>query len=377
MKDEPVMKVIISTCGTSVLTNLADPPVRALVSKYANEKTSDNVPYGDRKQLLELIANAKEKLNRAEISEIKKASAELNGILSWVGNRTPLDSRDVHILIHTDTWLGKAAAEIIAHKLEDLGGKTQHERITSLNTRSRAEFDTGLRCLVKWAADTLPRYRQAQYEVIFNLVGGFKSVQGFMQTLGMFYADEIAYIFESGSELLRIPRLPVDLDAAAQKVMRDHAALFRRLDTLSPQNSTSVPAEIPESMLERADDITDFSPWGKLLWNAFKPTLYAEQLLDTPSKKIRYTSPFINDAQPLPSSRFKILNERIDDLMRYLEDPDQPNPNRLDVKKLQGNPKPPSTHEADAWHDGDVYRIFFHYAEGAAVLDCLAPALHK
>lgn len=370
------MNVIVSTCGTSVLTNLADSAVRTLVSQYANETTSDNVPDGDRAQLLKLIDNAKDKLIQAQISGIKKASAELNGILSLANDRTPLDNRDVHILIHTDTWLGSAAAKIIAHKLQALGVHSQLERVAQLDTRSRDSFDTGLRNLVKWASDTLPGYRQARYRVIFNLVGGFKSVQGFMQTLGMFYADEIVYIFESGSELLRIPRLPVNLDAEARKIMTDHATTFRRLDTLGSQPTNFVPAKIPETMLEHADDITDFSPWGKLLWNAFKPTLYAEKLLDTPSNNIRYTRQFIIDAQSLASDRFRILNERIDDLMRYLENPHQFNLNRLDVKPLRGNPKPPSTHEADAWHDGDVYRIFFHYEEGVAVLDRLARALH-
>jgi len=370
------MKLIISTCGTSTLTNLADDATRKLVTKYANVTADNDVPIDDRKPLLALLDSAKDKLKAADVITTKKASAELNGILSLAGDRTPLDSRDVHVLLHTDTWLGAAAAEIVASKLITFGIAPQLERIKSLNTLSRTDFDQGLRHLVKWAADTLPGYRTAQYNVLFNLVGGFKSVQGFMQTLGMFYADEIVYIFESGSELLRIPRLPVDLDSAAQKIMTDHARVFRRLDILGPQPSKSVSDDIPESMLEYANDLADLSPWGKLLWNAFQPKLYSEKLLASPSDRIRFTDAFARDAAGLERDRFLILNQRIDDLMRHIELNDHPNPNRLGVTQLRADPMPPSTHEADAWADADCRRIFFHYESNLAILDRLTDPLH-
>jgi hypothetical protein len=59
--------------------------------------------------------------------------------------------------------------------------------------------------VIRWCQDTLPGYRESGYHIVFNLTGGFKSIQGWMQTLGMFYADEIVYIFETGKELLPGP----------------------------------------------------------------------------------------------------------------------------------------------------------------------------
>lgn len=369
------MNLIISTCGTSVLTNLADESVRKLINQYANESDSSNIPPEQQQALKDLIHKAKEKLLKSDLKNTKKASAELNGILSLAKDQTPLDKKDVHILIHTDTWLGTAAAELIQAKLESYGVTPQLNRVESLTTRSRQSFDEGLRQLVDWAAKTLPGYRANKYHIIFNLVGGFKSVQGFMQTLGMFYADEIVYIFESGSELLRIPRLPVDLNATAQKIMRDHASLFRRLDVLGPQSDEKNLHNIPESMLERADGLVDLSPWGKLIWEAFRPELYSKRLLDSPSNRILFEPSFKEDARNLPKDRYIILNERIDDLMRYLEN--QTNVNRLDIKPLKNKDKfRPSTHEADAWADADCRRIFFHYESGVAVLDRLTKPLH-
>jgi putative CRISPR-associated protein (TIGR02619 family) len=369
------MNLIISTCGTSVLTNLADESTRKLVNQYANEHDLSTIPSEHQQALKDLIQKAKEKLLQSDIKTAKRASAELNGILSISKDQTPLDQKDVYVLIHTDTQLGTDAAKLIQAKLESYGVIPQLEPAESLTTRSRQSFDKGLRHLVDWAARTLPGYRANKYHIIFNLVGGFKSVQGFMQTLGMFYADEIVYIFESGSELLRIPRLPVDLNSAAQEIMRAHARLFRRLAVLGPQPDEENLHNIPESMLERVDDLVDLSPWGKLIWEAFRPELYSQRLLDSPSDRIRFETSFEKDVRNLPKDRYAILNERIDDLMMCLEN--QVHLDRLDIKPLKNKDVFwPSTHEADAWADADCRRIFFHYESGVAELDRLIPALH-
>lgn len=49
-----------------------------------------------------------------------------------------------------------------------------------------------------------------------------------------------------------------------------------------------------------------------------------------------------------------MLNERIDDLVRYVYGNRQQLIRRLDYKSLQGNPRPPATHEFDAWADGSA-----------------------
>ena len=53
------------------------------------------------------------------------------------------------------------------------------------------------------------------------------------------------------------------------------------------------------------------------------------------------------------------------------------NVSSLDLKALRGNPRPPSTHEIDAWSDGDAKRIFGHFEGGNHfVLDKLDSGLH-
>lgn len=371
------MKLVVSTCGTSTLTNLATDSERKLVTQYANASSPDDVPLDDRRLLIDLIASASDILARANLIDTKRASAELNGILSYANDRVPLDTANVCILLHTDTWLGEKAASIISDKLQSFGVTPQIERVKDLNTRSRQTFDDGLRNLIDWASITLPGYRDAKYHIAFNLVGGFKSVQGFMQSLGMFYADEIVYIFESGSELLRIPRLPVNLDAAARTLFETHHAIFRLFSMNQPISSTDVRLKpLPETFLYHDNGECDWSPWGKLLWEQFKIEFYKQGLLPSPTDSIRLTDTFKKDAGNLQPDRSSILNQRIDDLARYLLDESNPNPKRLDVKPLKRDPKPPSTHEADAWADADCLRIFFHYERGVAVLNRLDKPLH-
>jgi hypothetical protein len=69
-----------------------------------------------------------------------------------------------------------------------------------------------------------------------------------------------------------------------------------------------------------------------------------------------------------------MVNERIDDLARFLEK--GVSLARLDFKALAGNPVPPSTHEMDAWANQDAKRIFGHWEEAVFVLDRLGEALH-
>lgn len=372
------MNLIVSTCGTSILTNpLAGEQPPSIIREYANVADEAQIPRQDREILAAHVSQRRSLLVTASVDQARRLSAELNGLLALHQYRPDFPKADQHVLIHTDTWLGRLAAELVAEKIQTFGPEPQLQPIKNLSTASRESFDDGLRNLVDWAAAALPGFRQARYRITFNLVGGFKAVQGFMQTLGMFYADEITYIFETGSELLRIPRLPVDLNAAARDLMTRHATLFRRLDTLGPQPTPTIaPAGIPESMLYVIDDETELSPWGKLLWSTIKDELYAQKLHDPPSEKIRFTDAFRSDARDLRGDRRRILNNRIDDLTRYLEAPDHPNPKRLDLKKLARNPMPPSTHEADAWADADCRRIFLHYESGDAILDRLTGPLH-
>lgn len=241
-------------------------------------------------------------------------------------------------------------------------------------------FQAALSDLVQWCESEIGGYRKSHH-VVFNLTGGFKSIQGFLQTLAQFYADETVYIFETGTELLRLPRLPLKM--AADDTVRRYLAAFRRL-ALGLSTDDAFLEGIPETLLMRIDGQVCLSPWGDLVWAQTRKELYAREVF-SPAKVTQLLSfgkDFQKSVTGLEAGRMLMVNERIDDLIRYLEEKGggraaPHNPSSLDFKKLTGNPCPPSTHECDAWADQDAKRLFGHFDEqGRFVLDCIGKALH-
>ncbi len=94
-----------------------------------------------------------------------------------------------------------------------------------------------------------------------------------LQTIGMFYADEIIYIFESGSSLLRIPKLPVKIDTHG--VIEQNITIFRLLELgeITYENVLN----IPEIFWVKIDGEVGFSPWGKIAWLRAKDSLYEKK----------------------------------------------------------------------------------------------------
>lgn len=363
---------VLSTCGTSLLTNGRSNEERSLVNRYANAKTRDEVTAQSAEHVNRLdaiIADVQTRMQNASPDDAKRLSAELNGLLTFYsGQKIP--GGDQHVLLCTDTWLGYEAASIVADWLRQHGGAVQEvKQQRDLQTSDLESFQVALADLVRWCEDCLPGYRQSSYHIVFNLTGGFKSVQGFMQTLALFYADETVYIFESGSALLRIPRLPVRM-VATEEIGRN-LRTFRRLANKLPVSNVS---GIPETLLMSINGEHALSAWGELVWQQSKRDLYAEHLYPPPSDRIVFGPAFKQSVRRLSPDRLRILNERIDDLAVYLEQ--DINRNRLDFKPLHGNPRSPSTHECDAWADRDAKRIFGHYEGSVFVLDELAQGLH-
>lgn len=217
-------RVIMSTIGTSLLTNQIDRNNTAeknwygLLRDSANKRETEIENERVIEILLTLHERANNKLKTAEIASVRRLSAELNGIYGIYNNKLERGKEDVHILIATDTEQGKITAEIVKSYLQNNG--IVNSSIYSppgLSTASTTAFTEGIDELITWFKQNITSY-QKDYKICFNLVGGFKSLQGYLNTIGMFYADEIIYIFEGiGAELITIPRLPINIDREALK----------------------------------------------------------------------------------------------------------------------------------------------------------------
>lgn len=272
------LRITLSPVGTSILSNPAANR-RGELFQFANAQEAEIS-----EQVLTLIENLKEKaigrLPEMTLSEIRKASAEINGIIGIYGGTLPDNSPDIHYLIATDTYQGQVAAEIVRQFLQQYFPNTQIFTPTGLSTKNKSAFQTGIKELLAWCDKHLPGYRSGEYEIVFNLTGGFKSLQGYLNTIAMFYADRISYIFEQGGELITIPRLPIKLETA---LFEQYASQFLLLSQSEVAIAGTLLNGIPEIMLECYEEgMYILSDWGQLAWNNVKANILGKQLVPLP-----------------------------------------------------------------------------------------------
>ena len=249
-------RFILSTVGTSILTNLIDRKESKeanwwnMLRDSANLK-SDELEEDTAKVLSTLAKRALNKILEDDVAINRRISAELNGLYGIYGGRLSCASQDQHYLICTDTAQGQKTGELIQGFLEKKGFHAGIVTPAGLSTQDTESFTTGIKELIRWLEENVPEYRGG-YRVIFNLVGGFKSLQGYMNTFGAFYADEVVYIFEAQTaDLIKIPRLPIQID---DTVIQDHLVQFALMDAgkLYPIDELE---GIPETLLEYVEDL--------------------------------------------------------------------------------------------------------------------------
>ena len=363
-----MMQVTVSTCGTSIFTNGTARVDMNFLRENANKKESEYTA-DELRKIDELIGMKMDMLTSAGPKEVQVLSAELNGFISFYGNGAKLDEarKNMHYLIHTDTYQGVKAAELIQAWGKHNGINMQAVKIDDLNTGSVDEFRLGVNNLVEWCAWTLPGYRSQGYSVIFNLVGGFKSLQGYMQTLGMFYADETVYIFETGGELLRIPKMPVDFSANAKQAVLNNFGAFRKMERGCIPVSEC--AGIPETMLDILDGRCSISAWGHVIWEDVQHEAYSKEILPPLSERVIISSRARDIVSGLPSDRITRFNQAVDKLSRYIDSGMKDNLNSCNLRKLKSDPVPPSTHEFNLWPDMGGWRGFCHFEGDELIID--------
>ncbi|HLJ54449.1 MAG TPA: hypothetical protein VKT77_05370 [Chthonomonadaceae bacterium] len=284
---------VVSTVGTSLLTNGADEQTRRLLWKTANLREPEYAE-ADRLAVQERAHAVRARLEAASDAEAQKLSAELNGALT----RRAAGPEYSHYLLATDTHQGALTAELVRDRLRAAGCReVTIVPLERLNTRSQQDFSRGIDRVLEWCDQTLPALREQGGRIVFNLAGSFKSLQAYAQTIGMIYADETVYIFEGG-DLLTIPRLPIAFDTAP---MRRHAGLLARLAQYDVVAAAEA-ADLPDAYLDRDGDQVCLSAWGTLAWNANKREILGGALAAQPG--IAYLPSFQADFQRLlPAAR--------------------------------------------------------------------------
>ncbi|MEH2411427.1 putative CRISPR-associated protein [Nostoc sp.] len=302
-------RFVVSTVGTSLLTNQlrqkADPKNwKELLDKTAHlteeqiNKSYPEVP----DILLELKNRAEQKLDSGNTLEIKEASAELNGIYSLYNDKVDNGKLDYHWLITTDTAQGQITAKIIKDFLNKKVNCIEVYTPYQLSAENTTKFTQGIDDLIDWLSKRYKEAKKDGYDIYFNLVGGFKAIQGCMNTIGMFYADKIIYVFEgSSSHLITIPRLPITIDYERIKKHEVSLALLNAGASLS----VSQTEKIEEALVAEIDGRITISNWGQLIWNECKDKFLASpELLNFP--KIEYEDMFRRDYKKITDTQDKV-----------------------------------------------------------------------
>ena len=289
-------RLVISTVGTSLLTNQIDREfednwaVRLRDTANYSSEEIDKYHEDVADIITTLQERAAEKLN-GKVEDIREASAELNGIYGLYKEQLNQGSQDIHWLIASDTAQDQVTAKMLEEFLRERGLTANIYTPKGFSASNTEVFTNGIDELLNWIDDTVPGYKDSGYQICFNLVGGFKAIQGFANTIGMFYADEIIYIFEGSSELITIPRLPLKIDTSVIKsvqfaLMASEVGVSVKLSEL--QN-------VPETLIFVVGEEVTLSNWGKLTWNNCKRELLAQDLLEFPY--LVYEKSFVKDYQ--------------------------------------------------------------------------------
>jgi putative CRISPR-associated protein (TIGR02619 family) len=325
-------RLVISTVGTSLLTNQVYRYLSSDIESYLT-RLENSANYSDDEikhnpeiweTVQELEEHAQNILDKNIVKEVRKASAELNGIYELYENKIQDAKLDYHYLITTDTAQGIITANLVKNFLQDKVEFVDTYTPDKLSTVSTKNFHQGIDDLIDWVAKKVKEY--PNYDVYFNLVGGFKALQGCMNTIGMFYADKIVYVFEGKySKLITIPRLPITVDISK---LKEHTATLALLDvgaSLLPKKTEN----IPESMVAEIDGKMTISNWGGLVWKQCEDNLLSDTLLDFP--RIFYEGTFKGDYKNIKDVNDKVrLQKTIAKVSMRLE---ESNGNTAEVAK--------------------------------------------
>jgi putative CRISPR-associated protein (TIGR02619 family) len=310
-------RLVISTVGTSLLTNQVDSdfdPNNWLerLQQTANYTVDEIKKYHeDVSQIIkDLKQRAEEKLYSAEtdVKEIREASAELNGIYGLYNEQLEQGISDAHLLIATDTEQARITAQIVESFLKNQGFANTSTYIQpGLSTASSNTFTEGIAKLIPSIQETIFSCKKNQYEIIFNLVGGFKALQGYFNTIGMFYADELIYVFEGTNEVIKIPRLPINIDHSEVEPYKVQLAM---MDVWEIPTSWEGAKKVPKEWVITDGQEMTLSTWGQLIWNQCKDKILSQDLLEFP--KLDYKNTFKDDYKNTLDTQERIqLQERL------------------------------------------------------------------
>ena len=224
---------IITTVGTSIITNFLDNNVQNVINNE-NSKIDDSyqkIVNGDSKPRHEnhikerisefFLFNTKKNqdgtwyYNQATQGLNKNCCAEINSILK-IKERKHQEEYKVY-LICTDTSLSKISAELIKGCLETINLDCEIISVNGLQVENNTDFNQkGFQNLI----ETITSIKKSDFIMkkkptyILNITGGYKGLIPLMTIYGLVGEHELVYIYDQSNSLISLKNIPLTFDWA-------------------------------------------------------------------------------------------------------------------------------------------------------------------
>ncbi len=238
------MRTILTTVGTSLLTNL---------------RRDQSVARPGRQHLVRYLRQ----------TPPERACAETNSLTRLV------QEGDRIIFLHSQTDEGRLCAEALASHYEGQRFSTRLQEVADLTYAENRFKLRGLRSLVATMIALLRQERAQGREVLINATGGFKAEIAYATLVGLLFDVPVYYIHEAFRDIIAMPPAPISWDYT---IIADHDEFFEwlhenfRLSREVEARLRHLPSEI-HLLLAEEEGYTFLSPAGEAFYEA-----YLEQL---------------------------------------------------------------------------------------------------
>ncbi|GEM83378.1 MAG: hypothetical protein KatS3mg074_114 [Meiothermus sp.] len=242
----------------------------------------------------------------------KKASAETNS-LSRI-----LQKGDEVVLLHSDTFEGANAADLLERFYREQGVPCDRVRIPGLAYEAQGFVDFGLKNFVRTLAGEIRKAAKGQKDVIINATGGFKAEISYATVLGLVFKVPVCYIHEQFREIAILPPTPIGWDSSLFVLYGDFFDwLSEGEGGVRPKSEVQPRAALlPEEaqvLLEEFEldgkPYVGLSPLGEAYFEAFRGELEQAQTIPIYlAPKARRT---LEGLEPAIKERYRKLLERL------------------------------------------------------------------
>jgi putative CRISPR-associated protein (TIGR02619 family) len=285
------MKKIITTVGTSLFENYhkkyRDTAFESAYNFFKNKEISAKELDKQELRKKSLI----DKFNSNYFKNNFDASAEIKSLIKL--QEELKEDFDIYLL-HSDTALGRLAAEIIKDNIslyEEYGLKISRvdiHPIENLQIQNRQKFIQGMQELI----NNIYKISQNYWgNVVINITGGYKATIPYLTILAQVNQCPIYYIFENTDALIQIPNIPIDIN---WKLFEDYWKSFSLIEKSNGIKESDLPEKFLKdcrAFLESVDIDNEhccvLNPLGEILWNKYKEKYFVFYTTDDIYEKIK------------------------------------------------------------------------------------------